>query len=235
MKPNDIRKLKIQEALRSFVFLCSCLAIIAFFAFCNGCASEGLPPGAYDFVTNSVQRAVTAAQKAAEEYSRREDEENATEEPAAGSGRVAGASSDATGSSSSSTTDANPAPVLEYRFGGFSGGKAVEDPRCRIGFPKITKDKIAWKWESGIPSDWKRGSTSKGPMVISAAFYWDETARKWVGGKMDWCDEARTSRATEKIYGGYNGWKSEGWDKAKRRAFCVVSADGKWRSNLIED
>ena len=138
-------------------------------------------------------------------------------------------------SSGSVAGSVSSSPSLDFRFGGFKGDKAKEDPRCRIGSPKITKDKISWKWESGIPSDWKRGSTSKGPMVISAAFYWDETSRKWVGGKMDWCDEARTSRDTGHIYDGYNGWKSEGWDKAKRRAFCVVSADGKFRSNLLED
>lgn len=125
--------------------------------------------------------------------------------------------------------------VLDFRYGGFKGGGAKEDPRCRIGSPKITKDKISWKWETKIPSDWKRGSTSKGPMVISAAFYWDEAEKKWIGGKMDWCDEARTSRACNHIHDGYNGWKSAGWDAAKKRAYCVVSADGKWRSNLIED
>ncbi len=124
---------------------------------------------------------------------------------------------------------------LDFRYGGFKGGNAKEDSRCRIGSPKITKDKISWKWETKIPSDWKRGSTSKGPMVISAAFYWDESEKKWIGGKMDWCDEARTSRATGHIYDGYNGWKSAGWDKAKKRGFCVVSADGKYRSNFIED
>jgi hypothetical protein len=124
-------------------------------------------------------------------------------------------------------------PVLDFRYGGFKGGGAKEDSRCRISSPKITKDKISWKWETKIPSDWKRGSTSKGPMVVACAFYWN--GEKWVGGKMDWCDEARTSRATDKIYGGYNGWQSAGWDAAKKRAFCVASADGKYRSNLLED
>lgn len=233
MKPNDIRKLKIQEALRSFVFLCSCLAIIAFFAFCNGCASEGLPPGAYDFVTNSVQRAVTAAQKAAEEYSRREDEENATEEPAAGSGRVAGASSDAAGSSASSTADASPAPVFEYRFGGFKGGKAKEDPRCRISRLKVGKDSLSLHWDTNIPSDWARDKGEKGPLIVVAAFY--KSGDKWIGGKFDWIDESRSSRSLENIHSGYGGWDGTSWAAAKKHAVCVVSADGKWRSNLVED
>ena len=71
--------------------------------------------------------------------------------------------------------------------------------------------------------------------VIFAVFYWDEAEKKWIGGKMDWCDENRTSRDMENIYDGYNGWKSAGWEAAKKRAFCVVSADGKFRSNVPED
>ena len=235
MKPNDIRKLKIQEALRFLAFICFCLAGIAVVAHCSGCASEGLTPGTYDFVTNSVQRAVTAAQKAAEEYSRREDGENATEEPAAGSGRVAGASSDAAGSSASSTADVSPAPVLDFRYGGFKGGKAVEDPRCRLSSPKITADSIRYKWESGAPSDWARNKTESGNLVIAAAFFWDEDAKKWVGGKFEWTDESRSSRSCQNIYEGYGGWAAAAWKTAKRRAFCVVSADGKYRSNLLED
>ena len=92
---------------------------------------------------------------------------------------------------------------------------------------------MSHSWQTGIPSDWKRGSTSKGPMVVACAFY--EEGGRWIGGKMDWADEARSSRDTEKIHGGYNGWQSAGWDSAARRAFCVVSADGKLRSNLITD
>ena len=30
-------------------------------------------------------------------------------------------------------------------------------------------------------------------------------------------------------------WDAAAWDSATRRAFCVVSADGKLRSNLIEE
>ena len=138
----------------------------------------------------------------------------------------------ATGGGNSPQKEEEP-PRMDWRFGGFDGGKAKEDSRCRLGCVKITKDRIAYKWESGIPGDWKRGNTSKGMMVIAAAFFWD--GARWVGGKMDWTDEARTVRECNHIHDGYNGWESEGWDGAKRRAFCVASADGKWRSNLAEE
>lgn len=234
---NDIseyRSLKFFEALRFVLALAVCLAVIAFLALSAGCAGvpEEMPPGAYDFITNSVQRAVSAAEKAAEEYSRRDDGAGQTEDPATTStgeheehGEGAQASSDSPKSPSS--------PVLVFRYGGFDGSTAKEDARCVLGSPKITKDKISYKWESGIPSDWKRFTTSKGPMVVACAFYWDDG--KWVGGKMDWTDEARTVRDATHIHDGYNGWQSAGWDSASRRAFCVASADGKFRSNLITD
>ena len=212
-----------------------CLALAFAFAVAGcGCAQlpEVFTPSGERPVYTVVKRGATAAPDPSPAPS---------EEKGAGvhAGAADGVSSDPA-TEDADSEDASSGSVagsvsLDFRFGGFKGDKAKEDPRCRIGSPKITKDKISWKWESGIPSDWKRGSTSKGPMVISAAFYWDETSRKWVGGKMDWCDEARTSRDTGHIYDGYNGWQSAGWDKAKRRAFCVLSADGKFRSNLLED
>ena len=128
-----------------------------------------------------------------------------------------------------------PAPRLEFRFGGFDGSRAKEDPRCVLALGSITKDRITYRWAKGIPSDWSRGKTSKGMMVVACAFYRDAASGTWIGGKMDWTDEARTVRECTHIHDGYNGWKSEGWDSAKHRAFCVVSADGKYRSNLIED
>ena len=134
--------------------------------------------------------------------------------------------------SSPSSPSSPAAAPMDWRYGGFDGSKAKEDPRCRLALVSIGKVRIAYKWETGIPSDWTRGKTEKGMMVIAAAFYWD--GARWVGGKMDWTDEARSFRDTDKIHGGYNGWQSAGWDGAARRAFCVASADGKFRSNLIE-
>ena len=89
------------------------------------------------------------------------------------------------------------------------------------------------KASAGIPSDWQRGDTKKGPMILACAFY--EDGGKWVGGKFDWIDEARASRPLENIHTGYGGWNAAAWAAAKRRAFCVMSADGRHRSNLLEE
>ena len=94
---------------------------------------------------------------------------------------------------------------------------------------------MSFRWESSprIPADWKRNDGEKGPMIVAAIFFWD--GKKWIGGKFDWIDESRTTRDFKNIYGDYNGWSADAFFGAKRHAFCVVSADGKWRSNLITE
>lgn len=127
-----------------------------------------------------------------------------------------------------------PAPALVFRYGGVDGSKAKEDPRCRVSGLRIGRDSLSFKWETGIPSDWRRGDTGKGPMVLSCAFYQAADGR-WIGGKFDWIDTARSSRPLENIKTGYGGWNAAAWDAAPRRAFCILSADGRMRSNLITD
>ena len=121
--------------------------------------------------------------------------------------------------------------AVEFRHGGVKANP-TEDARCRLSGLKIGADSLSFKWESGIPADWKRGDTEKGPMILSCAFY--DEGGKWVGGKFDWIDEKRSTRPLENIHDGYGGWNAAAWNAAKKRAFCVMSADGKYRSNLIE-
>ena len=160
-------------------------------------------------------------------------------------------SSDAAGSDSSSTTEhaenaegglsvgpvdasapSAPSVVLDFRYGGVKA-KPTEDSRCRISKLRIGSDSLSFHWDSGIPSDWQRGDTKKGPMILACAFY--EDGGKWIGGKFDWIDEHRSSRPLENIHGGYNGWNASAFRAARRHAFCVVSANGKFRSNLITE
>lgn len=180
----------------------------------------------------------------------REDFREQTQDPATGSpGAEAGVSSGVAGSTSSTTehtentegastssqTSAASASsvVLDFRYGGFKASNPREDYRCRISGLRIGNDLLSFKWEDDIPSDWKRGDTKKGPMILACAFY--EDGGKWVGGKFDWIDEHRSSRSLENIHGGYGGWNAGAWNAAKQRAFCVMSADGKLRSNLLEE
>ena len=204
MNQTQDPKLPFWKFLVGFVLLE--VAIVALSAIGSGCSTVD-PDAVYEIYTNIVVRI--------------------PDSPAQDAKKGEASTSGSAGESGSSSV------VLDFKYGGFKGGKAKEDSRCRLGSPKITKDKISWKWLTKIPSDWKRKDTKKGPMVIAAAFYWDGS--KWVGGKTDFCDESRSSRSATNIHEGYNGWNASAWDSAKKRAFCVVSADGKYRSNLIED
>lgn len=202
----------------AFVVVASCLW--------QGCATDPatgeveirVPAAAVDFATNAIR-----------EYL---ESRAATAEGAADAESDAGESLGSTEAAPSSAP-ATASAALDFRFGGFKGGKAVEDPRCRISGLKVGADSLSIKWETGIPVDWKRGSTEKGPMILACAFY--EEGGRWIGGKFDWIDEHRSSRSLENVHAGYGGWNAAAWRAARRHAFCVVSADGKYRSNLLED
>lgn len=126
-----------------------------------------------------------------------------------------------------------PAPALVFSFGGVKASPK-EDSSCRISGLRMSRDGMSFHWDTGIPGSWKRGDTGKGPMVLACAFYWDAARSAWVGGKFDWIDESRSSRSFENIHDGYGGWDAAAFFAAARRAFCVMSADGKLRSNLLE-
>lgn len=153
--------------------------------------------------------------------------------PVSGSSSTGENGKDGEGSSPPASSFPSSSPVLLFRYGGFKGGGSKEDSRCRLSSPKISADSIRYKWETKVPGDWERNRTEKGDLVVACAFYW--SGDRWIGGKFDWTDESRDSRSCENIHDGYGGWDASAWCSAKSRAFCVVSADGRYRSNLIED
>lgn len=125
-----------------------------------------------------------------------------------------------------------PKKTIQWCYGGFNGSKAVEDARCRISSLKAGNSSMSMKWETKVPSDWKTNDTDKGRLVVIAIFY--EKGGVWYGGKFDWTDSSRTTRSFENIHKGYHGWNPEEFKSAKRVMACVVSADGKKRSNWVE-
>lgn len=129
-----------------------------------------------------------------------------------------------------------PAPVqnedkIDWCWGGFKGSGAKVDNTCVLSGLSAGNDKIAFKWVTNIPSNWARKSTEKGNLVIFAVFV--RSGDGWKGGKVDWIDENRSSRSTENIKDGYNGWSFESYKSAKEVAICVCSIDGKFRSPLL--
>lgn len=194
--------------------------IAAAAAFC-GCASVD-PAVAYGIYTNVVSHIPGSA------------------EPVVPGGAASGGEAE----SASSADDPKEEPAarpqtaetvaLDWSFGGFKGSKAQEDSRCRISGLKVGSSGLSFKWHTDIPSDWKRQTDKKGSWVIAAVFFQDASG-KWVGGKFDLIDRARSTRDFKNIDSGYNGWNASAFRAARKHAFCVCSADGKWRSNIVED
>lgn len=121
---------------------------------------------------------------------------------------------------------------LDWRFGGFKGGGAVEDGATQIASLKFSASGLSYKWAKGSLKNWGLADTAAG--AIAAAFYWDSASASWIGGKFDWISTSRTTRDWANIRSRYNGWDPDAFFAAPRVAFCIVSADGKKRTNLIE-
>ena len=120
---------------------------------------------------------------------------------------------------------------LDWCWGGFKGSSAKVDNTCVLSGLSAGTDKISFKWVTNIPSNWARKSTEKGNLVIFAVFV--RSGDGWKGGKIDWIDEKRSSRSTENIKSGYNGWSFDAYKSAKEVGICVCSVDGKYRSSLL--
>ena len=141
----------------------------------------------------------------------------------------------ATGDAPAETPPAAPAarPVagsLVFRFGGFRGEGAAEDPATQISDVRISRGGLSYRWTKGDLGNW--GLSRENDGALACAFYWD--GAQWIGGKFDWISTSRTTRDFKNIDGGYNGWRADLFWAAPRRAFCIVSADGKKRTNLEE-
>lgn len=207
-----------------------------------GCATDPatgdvtvhVPAAAVAAATNAAARVVIAIREARDSATL-PDEPAADPNPDAGEadGRDTATTPEApAGGSDPASHSAAAEPVLDFRYGGFKGGSAKEDSRCRISKLKVGSGSLSLHWDTAIPSDWAREKSEKGALVVVAAFYWADN--RWIGGKFDWIDETRSSRSLENIHGGYGGWDGAAWAAASRHAVCVVSADGRWRSNLLE-
>ena len=126
------------------------------------------------------------------------------------------------------------APAILWKYGGFDGSHSIEDPNTQIGSVRMTANGMTYKWVKGGCENFGAKSREDADAALACFFYWDEASKSWIGGKADWLSTSRTSRDWENIRCRYNGWDPDKFFAAKRRAFCVVSKDGKKRTNLLE-
>lgn len=154
------------------------------------------------------------------------------------SGDAAAAETPAQTTQGATPTATTAAAKLVYRFGGFNGGNAVETPDAQISSLRMSRNGLSYRWAKGGCE--ALGATSAGDCdhTLACAFYWSDAEGAWIGGKFDWISTSRTTRDFKNIHPGpdgkaYRGWRSDLFFAAPRRAFCIVSKDGKKRTNLL--
>ena len=135
------------------------------------------------------------------------------------------------GAGASDAADAVELSLLDWAYGGFKGGSAKLVDGCRIGSLKVSSSGLSYKWERGGCE--ALGASGAGDYSQTLACLFCRISGKWRGGKFDWISTSRTTRSFENIQDGYNGWPKNAVEAADAYAFCIVSKDGKRRSNVI--
>lgn len=135
---------------------------------------------------------------------------------------------------SSSTLQPCNSSSIVWLYGGVDGSRAVEDPETQIRNLRMDANGLRYDWAKGGCENFGAASETDYGSTLACAFFWDEAGRRWIGGKFDWISTSRTSRSFENVRAGYHGWDPEAFFHAKRHAFCILSANGKRRTNLIE-
>lgn len=130
-------------------------------------------------------------------------------------------------STASESADAIDFSALKFCWGGFSGGKAKISGRARIKNLKVTAKGISYGWEAGGCEDLGAANASDASCL---ACLFVEDGR---GGKFDWISTSRRTRDLKNIESGYGGWDASAFKASKRFYFCIVSKDGKTRTNVI--
>ena len=119
---------------------------------------------------------------------------------------------------------------IEWRWGGFRGGKATLAD-CRIAGLRVTPNGLSYKWTVGGCEDLDRSCSHSNPCCTCALFC--RVGGKWVGGKFDHISTDRRTRGFENIDGRYGGWEPKALSKATAFAFVILDDGAKRRTNVI--
>ena len=197
------------------------IAAAAIVAICSSCTAASPREGSHTTITNAVRIVAEVAVQVRE--ARRDAEGEPSGVNSADPGQTA----------KPKATDA--APAILWSYGRVDGSKAVESEEARIGSFRMSKNGMSYRWEKGGCEALGAKDRSDYSRTLACAFYFDETANAWVGGKFDFVSTSRTTRSWNNVNDGYRGWKPEKFWAAKRHAFCILSVDGKKRTNLAEE
>lgn len=118
--------------------------------------------------------------------------------------------------------------LLQWKYGGFSGGNAKLDGPTLANL-SCNGRAVSYKWVTDMKM-WGFGNADA--KAIFAWFFLIEG--QWIGGKGDWVSVTRSSRELKHTES-YSNWPQSGIKLPfKGRIACVVShSDGKRRSNVV--
>ena len=116
-------------------------------------------------------------------------------------------------------------------YGGFNFTNAKEDSSAQIKGLSVKSKGMSYSWASS--SKLKNWGLADGDASALAIFAVKGSDGQYRGGKFDWISASRVTRSWENIRSGYHGWPKDAIETAKGYAFCIVSKDGKKRTNWI--
>lgn len=120
---------------------------------------------------------------------------------------------------------------MDFCYGGFNGSNACFDERVKIKNLRVYSSKMTYSWVEGCSL--KAWGLEPGKAKALACIFFKDSKGNWKGGKFDWISTNRLSRDFSNINSGYNNWDPSGFNNALEFAFCIVSENRKYRSNLI--
>lgn len=117
--------------------------------------------------------------------------------------------------------------LLQWKYGGFSGGNAKLDGPTLANL-SFNGKAVSYRWVTDMTM-WGLGNADA--KAICAIFF--EIDGKWVGGKFDWVSVTRASRELKHVES-YSTWPQSGIKLPfkGRVAFVVSHSDGKRRGNV---
>lgn len=133
------------------------------------------------------------------------------------------------GSESAENASIRIEPIV-WRYGGIDASGSIVDPENEIADLRIQGGRLSYRFVKGNLSNW--GVPPGSATAIACAFFWSPTENAWIGGKFEWVDSSRLSRDLGNL-DGYGGWRRDLFFSAPERGFCIVSPDGRHRTNLI--
>lgn len=121
---------------------------------------------------------------------------------------------------------------LLWSYGGLVAANAKEVAQIKNLRMDIKNKKMYYSWVSGGCEALGAANKDEYKNTFACIFYWNQTFKKWIGGKFDEISTSRTWRPLDNC-ANYRGWKWEPFASAGKYAFLIVSKDGKLRTNVI--